>query len=75
MEIQLTPEREAQLADVARQQGREASVIAAEALAAYLDHSLWLAQGVEAGLAAAERGEFLEHEEVVEMIEKRYGRD
>lgn len=75
MEIQLTPEREGQLADVARQQGREASVIAAEALAAYLDHSLWLAEGIEDGLAAARRGEFLEHGEVVETIEKRYRRD
>ena len=73
MEIQLSPEREAQLDDIARQQGRAPSAVAAEALADYLDHTQWLAQGVARGIEAAERGELLDHEDVVRMIEQRYG--
>ena len=34
------------------------------------DYERWFIQEVEKGLAAAERGELLEHEEVVERIEK-----
>jgi predicted transcriptional regulator len=72
MEIRLTPEREAQLADLARQQGREPAAIADEALAAYLDHESWLADAVEEGRVAARRGDFVEHEEIGRMIEDRY---
>jgi len=34
------------------------------------DYERWFIREVEKGLAAAERGELLEHEEVVERIEK-----
>ena len=75
MEIHLTAERGVQLADLAQRQGREPAVIADEALAVYLDHAKWLAEAVEESRTAAKRGDLLDHEDVVRMIERRYRAD
>lgn len=37
-----------------------------------VDYDEWFIQEVEKGLAAAERGEFVEHEDVRKQIESHY---
>jgi hypothetical protein len=44
MEISLTPERESQLAEVARRQGKGLADVASEAIGAWLDYRNWAAE-------------------------------
>ncbi len=72
MEIPLTAERQAQLADLARRQGRDPASLADEALGAYLDHARWLEEAVEEGREAARRRELVDHQDVGRTLEQRY---
>lgn len=69
MEVQLSPEKEARLQDYAMRTGREPSQLVAEAVDRMLEYDARFIQAVEAGRAAARRGELLEHDEVVARIE------
>ena len=72
MEIHLNPDVHAKLARIASERGRDAETLAQEAIEQYVDHDEWLAQEVEKGIAAADRGEFVEHEDVRKLIDSRY---
>lgn len=69
MEVQLSPEKEARLRDYAMRTGREPAQLVAEAVDRMLEYDARFIQAVEAGRAAARRGELLEHDEVVARIE------
>jgi len=43
-----------------------------EAVERSLDYDQWFLREVESGLAAAEKGEFVDHDEVKNLIESRY---
>jgi len=73
MEIELTPELQAKLEEVAAQQGRDAQSLVREAVERLVDYDKWFVREVEKGLAQIERGEVLEHEEVGARIEKLIG--
>jgi len=64
MEVPLQPEKEAQLAQIAAQRGLKADELANQVLSRYLDDDTRFIEAVNLGLAAAERGDFVEHEEV-----------
>jgi len=64
MEVRLQPEKEAQLAQIAAQRGLKTDELAQRVLSQYLDDDTRFIEAVNAGLAAAERGDFVEHEEV-----------
>lgn len=70
MEVHLTPEQEAELRQLAVRQGRDATTLAQEVLAFYLKQEARLVEGVMLGMASAERGEFVEHDEVLARIER-----
>jgi predicted transcriptional regulator len=72
MEIALTPERQAQLEEYARLHGKEPSEVAEDALARYLDYEEWFLRAVDEGIAEADRGEFIEHDDVRRMIDERF---
>ncbi len=44
----------------------------AEAVERLVNHDEWFVREVEKGLAAADRGEFIEHEEIGKLIDGRY---
>ena len=70
MAVQLKPEQEQELGAIAAQGGLSVDEHAQRAVEQYL---LWhkdFVAAVKAGLAEAERGELLEHGEVVERIER-----
>jgi predicted transcriptional regulator len=64
MEVRLQPEKEAQLAQIAAQRGLKTDELAQEVLSQYLDDDKRFIEAVNVGLSAAERGDFVEHEEV-----------
>jgi len=71
MEIHLTPEKEALLRQVAARTGQDAAQVVQEAVDRLLDHDTWFIREVEKGQMQAAKGDLIEHDEVVERIEKR----
>lgn len=73
MEIRLTAEQEARLAELAERQGRDADDLAREALTRYLEDDSRFVEAVVRGLASLDRGEFITHAEVGRRIERLLG--
>jgi len=72
MEVHLTPEQQHQLAELANQRGRDADVLAQEAISRYLAEEARFVEAVKLGEAAFERGEYLTHEKVGERIDRLF---
>jgi predicted transcriptional regulator len=70
MEIHLSPEKEACLAQIASRKGRHTDELAQEVLERYLECEARFVEAVNLGLAAADRGEFVEAEQVWANVEK-----
>ena len=69
MEVQFPPEKEARLNDVAARTGRPAAQLIEEAVDRMLEYDVRFVEAVEAGRAAARRGDLIDHKEVVARIE------
>jgi predicted transcriptional regulator len=63
---------QAKLVRMATQQGRDAQTLVQEAVERLVDHDEWFLEEVDKGLAAADRGEFIEHDAVRKLIDSRY---
>ena len=72
MEVTLSPEVQAKLDHIAAEQGRDTEALVREALERLVNYDKWFLGQVEQGLAAAERGEFVEHEDVATLLDRRY---
>ena len=72
MEVPLTPDQQAKLSRMASAQGRAAETLVQEAVDHLLNYNDWFLREVDKGLAAAEGGEFVEHDEIRKMIDRRY---
>jgi predicted transcriptional regulator len=72
MEVHLTPEQESQLEQIAAQAGTNRERLAKDVLVRYLDDEARFLAAVEKGIAAAERGEFIEEEEMDARIERMF---
>lgn len=70
MEVHLNSEKEALLAQIATQRGLKADELAELVLSRYLEDDARFVEAVNLGLAAADRGEFVEHGEVWANVEK-----
>jgi predicted transcriptional regulator len=70
MEVRLQPEKEAQLAQIAAQRGLNPDELVQQVLSRYLEDDKHFVEAVNIGLAAAERGEFVEHEEVGKQLKQ-----
>ena len=70
MEISLTPEAEARLAQIASEEGKGAGQVVQELVANYLDHDEWFRREVQKGLASLDAGKFVSHEEVDRQMER-----
>lgn len=70
MDVPLQPEKEAQLAEIAAQRGLKANELAHQVLNRYLEDDKNFVEAVNLGLRAAERGEFVEHEEVGKKLKQ-----
>jgi predicted transcriptional regulator len=72
MVVHLTPEQEARIAKIASQAGTDPERLVMDVLVRYLDDEARFLAAVEKGLAAAERGEFIEQEEMDARIERMF---
>jgi predicted transcriptional regulator len=72
MEVHFTPEQEAQLAQIAVQSGTDTARLVTNVVARFLDEETRFLAAVEKGLAAAERGEFIEEEEMDARLETMF---
>jgi predicted transcriptional regulator len=70
MEIRLPPEQEAQLAEIATQRGLKSNELAENVLKRYLEDDKDFIAAVNVGLAAAERGDMVDHEEVGKKLKE-----
>ena len=70
MEVHLTPDVQAKLSRLAAQQGRDTEALAQEAIERFVDYDEWFIGEVEKGLASADRGELLSHDEVGVRLER-----
>lgn len=72
MDIQLNPDLEAKLLRLAAERGSDTQALVQEAIERFVDYDEWFLREVEKGLAAADRGEFTEHEDIGNLINRRF---
>ena len=72
MEVPLTPDLQAKLSQIAAHQGRAKEVLVVEALERLVSYDEWFLREVQKGLASADRGEVVDHDEVRKLIDERY---
>jgi predicted transcriptional regulator len=65
MEIRFSPEFEDKLRRTALERGRGPEQLVREIVQTYVEHDLWFKAEVKKGLAQLDRGEFVEHDEVM----------
>ncbi|HWB49346.1 MAG TPA: hypothetical protein VG651_09570 [Stellaceae bacterium] len=70
MDIALTAEQEAELAELAARSGRHPRELATDAVARYLDEERRFAAAVRRGISAADAGEFVATEQVWARVEQ-----
>jgi len=72
MEVNLNPDLQARLTRLAADRGSDAGTLVQEAVERLVDHDEWFLREVREGLAAADRGELIDHEDVGKLIDSRY---
>ena len=72
MEVRFTPEEEARLAKVAGQAGVNPEELVKDAALRLLEDDARLRAGVRKGLAQADRGEFIEEEEMDARVKSMF---
>jgi len=73
MEVRFTAEQEAQLAQIARQEGTEAAQLVKDTMVRLLEKDARFRAAVREGIAQADRGEFIEEEEMDARLERMLG--
>jgi predicted transcriptional regulator len=72
MNVNLNPELQQKLGLLAAQQGKASETLVIEAVERLVNYDEWFLREVEEGLAAADRGELVDHGEVRKLIDERY---
>jgi predicted transcriptional regulator len=72
MEVRFDPALQEKLTRTAAEQGRDSEALVVEAVERMLNYDEWFLGEVEKGITAADRGEFVEHDDVRKLIEQRY---
>jgi predicted transcriptional regulator len=70
MEVPLQPDKEARLAQIAAQKGLNADELAQQVISSYLEDDTRFVEAVNLGLAAAQRGDFVDHDNVGKKLEQ-----
>jgi len=73
MEVNLAPEKEFQLQQLATRTGRDPAQVVEEAVDRLLEYDAQFIAAVKKGRESARRGELIEHDEVAERIERIFG--
>jgi predicted transcriptional regulator len=70
MEVHFTPQTEAQLKQFAASKGKNVAQVVEEIIARMLEREAQFVEGVKSRIEAADRGDLIDHEEVVNRIER-----
>ena len=70
MEVPLQPDKEARLTQIAAQKGLNPDELAQQVISRYLEDDTRFVEAVNLGLAAAERGDFVDHEDVGKKLKQ-----
>jgi predicted transcriptional regulator len=70
MELRFTPEQEAHLAQIAMQEGKDAERLVKDAALRILEEDARFRSAVREGIAQADRGEFIEEQEMSARLEQ-----
>ena len=74
MEVHFTPEQEARIAQIATKAGSDSERLVKYVVVRYLNDEARFLTAVEKGLAAADRGGFIEEEEMDARIERMFSK-
>jgi len=72
MEVHFTPEIETRLQQVALANGKNPEQLVKDTVARMLENQARFVAGVEKGMAAADRGELIDHDDVVKRINRLF---
>jgi predicted transcriptional regulator len=72
MEVHFTADTQAQLNQLAASQGKAAEQVVVETVARVLRQQAQFIEGVNHGIAAADRGDLIDHAQVVERIDRLF---
>lgn len=72
MEVHFTPEQEAELSKMAGKIGVNAEHLVKDAALRLLEEEARFIEAVEKGLAAAERGEFIDEDEMTARVDRMF---
>ena len=72
MEVHFSPEQQAQIAEIATKAGTDSERVVANLVARYLNEEARFLAAVQNGITAAERGEFIEEEEMDARLEAMF---
>lgn len=72
MQIDFSPEEEAQLSQIANRTGRNAAQVVKETVGRMLEDQTRFVAAVRKGIEQADRGDLVEHDDVVERIERMF---
>jgi len=72
MEVHFSPDVETRLLQVASANGKDAQQLVKETVARMLDNQALFIAGVQSGIEQADRGEFVEHQEVLHRIDRLF---
>jgi predicted transcriptional regulator len=72
MEVHFSPDVETRLQQVASAHGKDAEQLVKDTVARMLDNQDSFFAGVQRGIAQADRGEFVEHKEVLNRIDRLF---
>ena len=72
MEVHFSPDVETQLQQVASANGKNAEQLVKDTIARMLENQARFIAGVQRGIEQADRGEFVEHKDVLDRIDKLF---
>ena len=70
MEVHFTPDTEAQPRQLAARKAKDAAQVVEETVNNMLKQQARFVEGVERGIASADRGDLIDHDEVVDRVER-----
>jgi len=68
----LSPDLQAKLSRLAADRGSDAQALVQEAVERFVDCDEWFLQEVDKGLAAADHGDLIDHDDIGKLINSRY---
>ena len=74
MEVHFSPDIETRLQQVALANGKDAEQLVKDAVIRMLENQTRFVAGVEKGIAAADRGELIDHQDVVKRVNRLFKR-